>query len=367
MEIINRSSENTAEKIPARQFDVLTPKQFLNDLKNEVNYSIINVPFDATKSHKLYVQAMSVRFFGESTKEMFNILRKATENGLDVRLNIDSYRDTVLKEINRTKNILGKKDKLNIEEMIISGRNDYLDKHGAEIRIVNPIKNIQSKLIFIRGRNHIKIASVDDTAWIGSMNFSEDQFEIENFVVKITDPRIVMAIQKQFLQVNENRPKIDYEVKCTENATLLVDSGRQRKSIILDQATEAVNKAQEQILFLSQFMPEGKFLKALHDAHKRGVKLVCLQSDTKEEDFLGRSLNTFNRLKAKQHSIPVNTVPNKRIHSKLLITDTTAFFGSHNFSDTGVNNKTEEMDIKTTEPVLVKNLVEYFQKLQNLK
>jgi phosphatidylserine/phosphatidylglycerophosphate/cardiolipin synthase-like enzyme len=365
-EFIN-APENS-KRLTAKQFEILSPQRYLEDFKLEVDEAIRKSSQDKDRGegHRVLLQAMSVRFFGKP-KEMFGILRNAVGHRIKTDINADCYdeNDTVM---NIVKTAIKPRNKFfgNIEDSFVSGRDRFIRGAGAKINRLNPRHSLWERINPTVGRNHIKISVVDNVAWMGGMNITEAEFsKYEDFTVKITDPRIVGAIANQFWQVNENRPKNNYEVECTDKTTLLVDNGNGKESIILKRAIEAVNRAQKQILLVTQFVPEGELLEALHNAYKRGVKLVCLQSDPKADDILGNTLNAKNRLIAKLHPIPLTILPNTKVHAKLLIADDTAFFGSHNFSDTGVKSRTEEMDLKTTEPTLVNNLKEYFQRLQN--
>lgn len=361
---------DNVEKTVKQQFDVLRPYHFLEDFKAE-SHNLMVFEQDPSK-RRVWLQAMDIKFFGPATKEMFKTILEVTERNenVDARLYIDAFSDTFFKEYTLVKKDL-KEKKLsfkNFEETFSQARIDLLIENGVDVEKVNPVKKLKDKIFFIKGRNHIKIYLVGDKIWIGGMNLTEEEFnKYEDFTVKITDPRITEAVAKQFPQVNENKPKSDYEVKCTDNTTLLVDSGKPKESIILDRATERVNRAQKRVLLATQFMPEGKFLEALNKAHKRGVELVCLQSDPKADDIFARTLNLENRLKGRAYPIPLTFLPGTKLHAKLLIVDDTAFFGSHNFSLTGVKAGTEEMDIMSTEPVLVNNLTGYFRELQNIK
>ena len=354
----------------AKQFDVLRPYQFLEDFKAET-HNLMVFEQDPSK-RRVWAQAMDAIFSGPATKKMFKTILGVTERNenVDARLYIDGFNDTFFKEYTLVKKDL-KEKKLsfkNFEEAFSQARIDLLIENGVDVEKVNPVKKLKDKILFIKGRNHIKIYLVGDKIWIGGMNLTEEEFnKYEDFTVKITDPRITEIVARQFPQINENRPKNDYEVKCTENTTLLVDSGKPKESIILDRATEMVNAAQKRVMLATQFRPEGKFLETLHDAYKRDLEFVCLQSDPKVDDIFAKILNLKNRLEARRYPIPVTVLPGTKIHAKLLIVDDTAFFGSHNFSYTGVKAGTEEMDIMSTEPVLVNNLTEYFRELQSIK
>jgi len=366
----NRPNFTDNSEKTAKQFDVLRPYQFLEDYKAE-SHNLMLFEQDPSK-RRAWLEAMSARFSGPATMEMFKTILGVTERNenVDARLYVDGFNDTFFKDYTLIKKDLKEKrlSFKNFEETFSQARIDVLIENGVDVEKVNPVKKLKDKILFIRGRNHIKIYLVGDKSWIGGMNLTEEEFnKYEDFTVKITDPRITEAVAKQFLQVNENKPKNDYEVKCTENTTLLVDSGKPKESIILDRVTETVNKAQKRVLLASQFRPEGKFLEALHRAHKRGLEFVCLQSDPKVDDIFAKILNLKNRLESGRYPIPVTVLPGTKIHAKLLIAGDTAFFGSHNFSYTGVKAGTEEMDIMSTEPVLVNNLTEYFNKLKNKK
>lgn len=300
------SLEGATRQPLAKPLDVLRPDEFLADFQAETGRTEKQDSQSEDASNRIWLQAMYLEFFGTPTRTMYKILRKAGESGDDIRINVDGFSSAYAGELPMAQPIFNKKKRLHrgLANAFSKKRIDLLKASGVNVTDVNPIRTFKEKLLWYKNRNHGKIVLVNNIAYMGGMNFHQGEFEKEDFTVKLTDPRIINAIEAQFLRVNENRLSDNYEIACTEDTSLLYDNGTKGSSIILDRAIEVVNKAQKTVFVSSQFMPDGKFLEALHNASKRGVEVLCLQSDPAREDPIFRALNALSRLKARLKPIP---------------------------------------------------------------
>ncbi|PJE57965.1 MAG: hypothetical protein COU81_03270 [Candidatus Portnoybacteria bacterium CG10_big_fil_rev_8_21_14_0_10_36_7] len=339
---------------PADNFAVLTAFEFLNDYKLEAQKA----------KQRVWGQAMSMQA-GHPGQLFFQIFKTAAKRKLDARLNIDWFsRLTSEAGINSTipvKSIIGKGD----YHKFFKNRNEEafrdLINSGVNVNFLNPPDKIQKIFPFL-GRNHIKIYIVDNVAWLGGVNICDASFNAIDFVVKITNPRIVDVLTEEF--EFSNQEKTDDQV-VTENGTLFIDSGEAGQSIILDEAQFMVNTAQKKVRNISFFTPDGPFLKSLKDAHDRGVDVEVLKpSETSGIYVLLDLVNKVN-MNIKRRKVPFTEVHDS-VHAKLLIIDDeSVLFGSHNLMKSGVNAGTQEIAFYSTNPILVRNLINFYNKARN--
>lgn len=352
----------SAREIPVSPYEVLLPPDYLRDLKYETDRA----------KNRVWTQAMYVADSDHATGSVGQMLINAAKRGLDTRFQADTYSFMV----DASGFPLWTKDPMILREKntLIERKGQMykdLETNGVSVTYINPPKGIKDILIPYQGRNHIKMTLIDDIAYLGGLNLYDTGFGAADFMVKITDKTIVDALAQQFEMVNEQKPEHDYEVTAQNGQLkLLVDRGQPGESIILDQATNLVNKAKFSVQLLTPFTPSGSFLKALHAADARGISVDVISCDPailKRTEAVSDILNQINtaRMKLSGKNIPIRYLTDQKLHAKLLIIDRQiAILGSHNFAQEGVRQGTEEIALETTHTALVQNLVDYFQLLR---
>lgn len=232
---------------------------------------------------------------------------------------------------------------------------------GVKFTFTNKQKFI-AKVLPIYRRNHIKIYVVDDIVWLGGVNSSDESIERIDFMVKFTDKIVVKDVAKQFYQVDENRSKHDYTIPSPPQ-TILVDAGYLGKSIIFDTATTMVTQSTKRVIFVSQFIPDGKLLTEILLAAAKGIAVTVITSP--KDVFTHFPYNIpYQSFRAKMRQYPNIKLfhQHKKVHAKLLIIDDMmALFGSHNLVQLGVLLGTEEIAVKTTDTALVRNLKKFVE------
>jgi phosphatidylserine/phosphatidylglycerophosphate/cardiolipin synthase-like enzyme len=339
--------------------EVQLPKQFLADFLSLANQA---------KKH-IYLQSLLFEK-GDILSTLETVLVKKAKEGVTVHI----VRDWVSqKYIHQHLPIIPPYGKLRQYGRQLQKENDLLKQKWEQAGIKFTTTNIPdmfSSPFLIANRNHIKMYIVDDTAaWIGGVNLSDLQFESIDFLVKFGDTKLITALSQQFFQINENRPKANYSIHCSENNTLLVDAGINGKSIIYDEAVNMIQKAQKKIIYASQFVPDGKVLTEIIAAAKRGVEVNVYTSHKKSRIFSSLPFNVPYKIflaKTKQYTqIVLRHQPNI-VHAKLLIVDEKeALFGSHNLVQIGVWLGTEEIAVATTEKDTVLQLLHFIA--ENMK
>lgn len=329
-------------------FKVIRPTEFLDDFRKEVS----------TAKDRVWVRVMLMEQ-GVVIGSITHVMRQAAERGIDVRLLVDNF--SLMKP---AKDPYGAKVQQRFNEEMFRG----LEEAGVKVGFTNPPGRVGKFVPFI-GRSHEKIKIVDNTAWMGGLNFGEDNFRSGDFEVKITKPEIVEALAGEFLRTTKERSREDYEVPCDEESSLLVDIGKRGRSLILERAIDLVNHAESVVENLRYFIPGGRFLDALQAARNRGVKVDVVVADPQRItdrpfQILDKALGVVMKVKSIKGKVPVSYYPGW-LHAKLLVVDgRTVLFGSHNLSPVDVMAGTSEMDLLSRNTTLVNNLEDFFQSIR---
>lgn len=335
---------------------IQTPKEFLEDF----------VQTAAKAKKRIYLQSMLFER-GKMIQELEAVLLKKAKEGLDIRVTTDWVSQRYVEDnphfipaIKKSDRQYARKVRQQTQDVIARWT-----QAGIKFTFTNTPSKLSS-LISIAGRNHIKMYLIDDTtAWIGGVNLFDHALHLIDVMVRFDDRTLVDALSQQYLKVNEKKPTENYSVDFSHNNTLLIDAGIVGKSLIYNDVLKTVDQAKESIVFASQFLPDGKLLKKLFKAARKGVVVTIITSN--------KDNKVFHRF---PYNIPYSYLKNKiagtdnislvhretRVHAKLLIVDdTVAVFGSHNMTRIGVFLGTEEIAVCTKDKKLVYELKQFIE------
>lgn len=341
----------------APSFAVLNGFEFLADFRQETQRA----------RHRVWGQAMAMEA-SHPGQLFFEAFRKASERGLDTRLNIDWFSLLVseggINAFIRPKNLIGK----GRYHRFLRDHNDETFRNlvdfGVRLHFTNPPTR-REKIFPFTGRDHIKIYIVDDIAYLGGVNIQENSFQGIDFVVKLKDSQVVRALAGQFENADEVND--DHAVDFSNGDRLIVDSGKKGQSLILSTAVNLVNDARNDVKNISFFTPDGPFVKALSDANKRGTNVEVIRPEGKWGRLSVTGLLDFKnrvQMKIEKKQIPFKKTE-QRLHAKLLIVDSKiVMFGSHNLMSSGVGAGTEEIAFMSQNPELVENLIAFYDKVR---
>lgn len=341
-----------------KNFELQTTAQFVKDFLKE-----------AKKAKKrIWIQTM---FFEacKQTKPFEDVLIKASKKKLDVQLVIDwSGRRYAREKVNLYPFFPIKKRKRDKMRLISKQNKEMLKRFvdcGVKLLFANS-PSIKNNLIPILRRSHSKIFVVDDMVWTGGINLSNVAFSDIDFMIKFKNRNILKAIEKQFPHVTK-KPVRDYLIDLNTKYKLLVDNGRYNESIIYNQALKMIDQATKEIIFVSQYLPDGLLLRKLIKKAKDNVNIIIMSSYKEHKVFTKFPYTTlFKNFTTRTKKI--NNIKlvhcSKRVHAKLLQIDKKeAIFGSHNFTTTTVLVGTQEISIHSKDRKLVKALDKFATKL----
>src|SRR3989344_173006 len=351
MSILQESEERlsieSAQNRTNNNFEVLSPHDYFIALQNRIP--------EAKK--RVWLKTMNFEadhIFGS----LSHLMKKAAIRQVDTRFSCDWFALMVTdgqldnlvslsKERNRFRNSRRGNKRAALKN---------LEDNGVEILVTNPMTNRFSQLNPASGRNHIKMAIIDDTAYLGGINLSDKDFNREDFMIQIKDPNIVEVLANLYTET----PSIDTKIECTDETSLLIDSGTKRQSIILNAVRQAVDNSRASIMITSQFTLDRPIIVSLDKAVSQNKQVVVITSDPSKITetipwFFDRANYWTER--SFQLKIPTFEYPNW-IHFKAALIDVQTpyqvlFAGTHNFSGKGVNWGNEEAAIMTTNDNLV--------------
>lgn len=338
------------------------PHDFLSDFKERI----------ARAKKRVWLQAMVVET-GEIMDQVEPLLLNALKRGVEVKI----YYDWVTQEYfhGEIRLLPSFNTHQNQIEKEFHQKNTAFFKRmqnaGAEVIEVN--RPLMGKHVLpVMGRNHIKIYVVDDVAWMGGMNFFDENFEVLDFLVLFDEYRMVEILAKQFEMVNNRRPAADFTWDVGEIGTLVVDSGKILQSLIYTNALELVSSAQTEIVFASQLVPENQMLDLLMDKAAEGVQITVYTSNVEDKSFNKYPFKYFYDEFRKRIQIGRGAITfvhlNKKIHAKVVLVDgREVMFGSHNFVESGVRMGTQEISLRTRLPALVSQVQGFTKMLEEYK
>lgn len=359
-EHLQQESQNS----PQANFEVLSPIKFKTEIQKAASQA----------KNKVWMQAM---YFepGNFATSIQDMLTSARQRGVDTRLQFDEYSIKVQQEIPNYFPTFGRKRRMEKRAILTNQLAAIDDLRNQDVKVtllhtMSPTENIFP----FKGRNHAKIIVIDNTAWMGGVNFTDGDINRFDFMVRITDPQLVTALTQTFQDFGEGRLDKD-RVVTAGDTMLLIDAGKSGQSIILDTALQAIDKAQESIRHTSQYTPNGRLAKAFKQATEKGVITEVIVPQTKAlESLPNKALDFVNRQKARLgrahfHLLDFPT----HIHSKLLLIDaegrdstntTLAMIGSNNLTETGIRFGTAEIALASTNPKLIENLNAYWDSVK---
>lgn len=343
-------SQNQIPEGKEIQENVLFPWEFQGVLMDSI---------EAAQSH-VYLKAM---LFDEqaSMESVIGALEKSLEKNKEneeFRITIDIDDHTRFTEEGKT----------------LFERLDTIQKKSAgklKIQISNPTPGYL-KGPFVRvGRDHRKVVKVDDTYFIGGMNFDSESFQSIDGMIKITDSEIVSALDDIFISNMYENNKENSTIVVNSDTTIYLDMGKIGDSKIIDEAVSMVDNAHKSVRLVTQFLPDERFAKALMAAQQRGVEVVVITNHTERMPGIYKLVDKFNKIFKRPNiaESKVNLIASKYfpIHGKvLMVDDCDVMFGSSNFTTLTEMLGTEEIIIKTKNIRIVEQYRAWFDRITSV-
>jgi hypothetical protein len=231
--------------------------------------------------------------------------------------------------------------------------------------------------------NHAKLAIVDNSAWFGTMNFRAMDFEISNFMIKVTDPEWVDTLKQVFDQTEATQPQADkvfmkYDGAGQEETALLLDAGTKDQSVIYEKALQMADSLQrgDEFVLISQWPPVkvmyGALAEKLSAKTRSGAGGTYLMSPSdklhpsrRASRMLQGQVEKMEQLDPNMHAVNLA----RMTHAKAFLIrrangEREVLFGSHNLSSWTVHNGTRELAMWTKDLRIVDQVAGFLESVQ---
>lgn len=324
------------------RLDILDQDQYFIALTQDVA--------TAQSGDQISMTTMSLEPSETAVQEVMGGLNNAAERGVDVNFALDAY--TFLTD--STSGTFGplfsrKFGKNAVYDARRATFDELASKSAVNAGIVNT-PNRQYRNPFAN-RSHIKAATVGDITYIGGPNLHGT--ERSDMVLRIEDAQFAGTVHQMIADLaitgstTHALGGVDYLVPIDHRTDLLVDTGTRNQSVIMDTALQAIDRAEEQVVVASQFLPSKRVMSRLRAAHKKGVEVHIVRNHPENETGIKKAwqlgMLAFNRLQLPadffQDVRPCDVNPS---HIAAVATEKEVLKGGHNFNDLGVKWGTAE-------------------------
>lgn len=271
---------------------------------------------ESVRADRFYVQAMT--FEGdESGAQIIDLLLASPAK--DKRLLIDSFSKVVVSDhfVYSLKYLRDKRfrqEVLNTYTLIRKAR-----EAGVKVQFTNPVGVLMSRYPL---RNHKKMVILDNTAYLGGINFSDHNFAWHDMMIGVADPALSEELAADFLQTWEGRnqsKKVDFT-----GSTLFFLSGR-KSTDLYQQLFEELAQASK-ITVISPYV-SGPFLEMLNAAGANGTEVQIVSSGANNKSLMQKNLMRSSL----SGNFKLLILPGMSHMKAILVDEKKLIFGSSNF------------------------------------
>lgn len=333
--------------MPLEPLTIYETTQYFRDLTSRVA--------SAQRGSRIALMSMSYDPMQPHIAELVEELAAAAARGARVHLLIDAHSFAM------DKHELPTGPTLLQQKIEASSRPHFKDKYrtlhkleasGGHYAIINDYPRLLTNPV--GGRSHIKLAIVDDFAFLGGCNLNPIQidymvgFRNAATIDWLYDFAMRVAEKKSVRQVLDDT---DQEFIVDSQTKVFIDSGKPKQSVIYRQALDFIDSAREWLVMTCQYFPNTVTAKHLAAAVHRGVNVTLYYNHPRHHAPHMRPIQRAVILAEKTrqpsilfaHQLPKDL---QRLHAKLLASEQGAMLGSHNYVTHGVNFGTAEIAIR---------------------
>lgn len=296
--------------------------------------------------NRIVIAAM-ILLSGEKTGELLRLVAKALERGVQVHILLDNYTrlkhyDVVPKASHRPRLA---ETLRTLETLQAAGaRTYYYGRLG-----LNPYK----------GRCHVKLTVVDDTAYtFGGLNFYDEGLASTDFLLCVRHAGLGDWLEGLVGRIGTTEPPLaDQEVRLDPHSSILFDGGRAKHSIIYERACELVAQA-KRVYYVSQMAPSGQLARLLSETD------TTLYFNRPEQMIIpSRYSQAYDQRK---YHLANSYTGTQYIHAKFMLFKLSGgrravLSGSNNFSYRGVAYGTQEIGLYASSPQLFSQLYRFME------
>ncbi|HUS26008.1 MAG TPA: phospholipase D-like domain-containing protein [Nevskiaceae bacterium] len=248
-----------------------------------------------------------------------------------------------------------------------------LEAAGGQYVVTNPPGKRFSKPFI--GRSHMKFAVINDYVMVGGCNLTNPQ--LIDMMIGWRDAHTANTLYGLATGA-AHRPTIrtllhdrDQSHLIDTKTNVLIDAGRPKQSIILDQALQLIDNAQKWLVITCQFFPGGLTGKHLIAARERGVTVTVVFTHPNRHwepggplGVAAQHLNVWRERTRVPRALFAHGLSSHEpfVHAKVIATEQGAIIGSHNYVQAGVLFGTAEIALARYDPAFARAAIASLQK-----
>jgi cardiolipin synthase A/B len=198
---------------------------------------------------------------------------------------------------------------------------EHLRAHGVDVRFGRPYGPGQDNLA---ARDHKKIVVVDDTAYVGGINFSAHNFVWHDLMLRVVDPGLAEVLAVDVRRSRDGESGLS--VAAADGIEIVTGRGGGAPDI-LDRVARGIDAARVSIYLECPYITEPYF-ELLGAARARGVEVTVVTSE--HINRLGMKQSIMDA--CRRHDLDLRLIDGEMTHVKAMLVDgETLFMGSANF------------------------------------
>jgi cardiolipin synthase len=265
-----------------------------------------------------------------------------SSNATDKRVLADSFTRVVLSDRFRYSPANFFDEELRQEARDTAAMMDELNSAGVAIRFTNPYGISPRRLL---SRNHKKLIVLDDTTYIGGINFSEHNAAWHDMMLRIEDETVADFLRQDFLSTWTGRDRVAQQQ--FDGIQLLTADGRTNHEAF-QRVLDLIDGAQKSIFVESPYITF-PFYERLRAATRRDVTVKIVTPGQNNWRFF----RNYARLESARSEIDLRLFQGGMSHLKAMLIDgETLIAGSSNFDYLSYRIHQELLAV-ITEPSLV--------------
>ncbi len=321
---------------------------------------------------RVWIQTMT--FDGNGNFPEFQALFGETaERGIDTRFTVDAFYRMHLADSLYYQPHLSRRRREEVRDSKKGKENALaeLEERGVQVIETNPPRGVLEKLNPARGRNHRKMAVIDDVVFVGDQHHFVEHSQ-PGTMTRVTDPLLVDGLADIYESASKGPGGEDYELAGSGYTALLVDAGVPGRSLIMKRAKAAIEGAQRSVVMTNQHTSDGELVMAMQAVQDSGASGKMIVGDPNLLDFpLSWMFDTKSQLQSRRDGITIPTYENPVwIHSNLLLVDeglpsAQVFMGTRCYSDMITNWGSQEVALQSTNTEFVGQVGAQLRRLED--
>lgn len=350
-------------QLPTGTFKFYSKPEYFQDLIARIS--------ETKAGDRVVVASMKFNVDTPEVRQLAEVLIAAAGRGVDVLLSVDAYSFLLFDDARPgplfyhkqlpEKMPLVFRRRLAALESIKKAGGHYVVTNRPSHRFKNPFS----------GRNHVKLAIINDRVYVGGCNLSGVN-QVDMMVA--WDDKSTAQWLRSFMESVAKTENVaaaaknqDLSRKIDESTSLIIDAGRSGQSLIYEKAQSIMDEAKRTLFIACLYFPNSSTAKLLRRARSRGARVMIIFNHPSKHGIAHGLVQYLVLCFEKLRNPPASfsgqlSKQSPKLHAKLLASEQAAMIGSHNYVPAGVKWGTAEIALLRRDPKFAQAAIQALQK-----